>query len=112
MIQSKPAQALHALIVVERDASGGERVTLDDAIRSRLGLRLRIDEARAFALKILGVDGDAWSKADRAIRIEAVADIEDRLDALAEGLHRIAERPLTGRLVVETLGITNQERLR
>lgn len=79
---------------------------------SRLGLRLRRDEAKGLALRTLGVDGSAWSQEEVSIRIEDSPDLDDRLDALAEGLAKIAERPLTGRLVVETLGITNQERWR
>lgn len=79
---------------------------------TRLGLRLRPDEVRGLALRTLGVDGSAWSQAHGSIRVEDGSDLDDRLDALAEGLAKIADRPLTGRLVVETFGISNQERLR
>ena len=108
---SRAAQHLRALITTVDDA-GLCRVALETAFASRLGLRLREGEARGFALRTLGVDSSAWSQSNASVHVESGPDLDDRLDLLAEGLAKIAERPLTGRLMVETLGISNQERLR
>ncbi len=111
MALSRAGQRLRALMNAADDADFC-RITLQTAFASRLGLRLRRGEAKGLALRTLGVDVSAWSQSDASIRVENSLDLDGRLDVLAEGLAKIAERPLTGRLVVETLGITNQERLR
>lgn len=85
---------------------------LEATLSSRLGLRLRRDETRSFILRTLELEPSTWPKSGREVLLQDRSDLDDRLDLLAEGLARIAERPVTGRLVVETLGITNQERLR
>lgn len=88
------------------------RIGLERAFSSHLGLRLRGDEARTAALKTAGRARSSWDPDEPALLVATTDSDEALLDGLAESLSRIAKRPLTARLVLAALDISNQERLR
>lgn len=111
MALGRAGQAIRACLSPTMDEHGW-RLDLAALLDSRLGLALRADEVRATTLRCIGSEMATWMQEARAVRIADLAGLSRQLDGLAAGLAIIAERPLTGRLVVQALGITNQERLR
>lgn len=89
------------------DDDSALRIDLERQFEEHLGLRLRRSEVDRWIARRLPTA--QWADADRLETSRHDAAIRRKLAAF---LTRVAGRPLTGRLVVEALAITNQERIR
>jgi hypothetical protein len=109
MRRLSPAARMRALLDVT-DEADSLRVTAARAFASHMGLRLRWPEIRRGALKLGARAPDVQSFDDLVIHLDRGPGSATPT-ALASMMARIAARPLSGRMVIQALDISNRERL-